>query len=71
MNTFKELMRIRQNIQGAKVFWIMPAVKPNIQEMVKIIAKNYNDTILPIKELSKDGIHPTSNGYKTLAKDSK
>ena len=39
--------------------------------MIKIIADNYKDTILPIKELSKDGIHPTSNGYKTLAKESK
>jgi hypothetical protein len=71
VHTFKELMKMRQNIQGARVFWIMPAVKPNIQEMIKIIADNYKDTILPIKELSKDGIHPTTNGYKTLAKDSK
>ena len=71
MNTFKELLALRQAVDGKKVFWIMPPIKPAVQDAVRIIAKNYNDTILEIPELSKDKIHPTSSGYKKLAEMTK
>ena len=71
MNTFKELLLLRQAIYGKKVFWVMPPIKPSVQDIVRIIANSYNDTILEIPELSKDRIHPTSNGYKKLAEKTK
>lgn len=71
MNTFKELLLLRQAIYGKKVFWVMPPIKPAVQDIVRIIANSYSDTILTIPELSKDGVHPTSNGYKKLAEKTK
>lgn len=66
MNTFKELLALRELVAGKKVFWVMPPIKPAVQDMVRIIARNYKDTILEIPELSKDKVHPTGRGYKIL-----
>ena len=71
VNSFRELLALRQQVTGEKVFWIMPPIKPHIQEMVRIIAKNYKDTILEIPALSSDKIHPSTRGYKQLAEVTK
>ena len=71
MNTFRELLLLRQRIYARKVMWVMPAIKPGVQDIVRIIANSYSDTILTIPELSKDKVHPTSNGYKYLAEKTK
>jgi lysophospholipase L1-like esterase len=71
MNTFKELLLLRQQIYAKKVMWVMPPIKPSVQDIVRIIANSYSDTILTIPELSKDKVHPTYNGYKQLAEKTK
>ena len=71
MNTFKELLALRQLVSGKKVVWIMPPIKPSVQDIVRIIARSYKDTILEIPQLSKDKVHPTSTGYKQLAEMTK
>jgi hypothetical protein len=71
MNTFKELLSLRELVAGKKVFWVMPPINPAVQDMVRIIARNYKDTILEIPELSKDKVHPTGRGYKELAEMTK
>lgn len=71
VNTFKELLMLRKLVLGKKVFWIMPPIKPAVQDMVRIMARNYKDTILEIPELSKDKVHPTGRGYKQLAEMTK
>ena len=71
VNTFKELLTLRDLVAGKKVFWIMPPIKPAVQDIVRIIAHNYKDTILEITELSKDKVHPTGRGYKELAEKTK
>ncbi len=71
VNTFKELMTMRQRVEGKRVFWIMPAIKPHIQDIVKIIANSYGDTILPITRLQPDGVHPSWAGYKEIAEKTK
>lgn len=71
INTFKELLALRQSVDAERVSWILPPIKPEVQDVVRIIAKNYGDTIMVIPELSKDKIHPTYNGYKQLAKEFK
>jgi lysophospholipase L1-like esterase len=70
VKTFHELMAIRQLTDAGRVYWILPANKPEVREIVEIIAKNFGDTILPITSLSKDGVHPTTAGYKELAEKS-
>jgi lysophospholipase L1-like esterase len=53
------------------VFWILPAIKPDIQEIVRKIAAQYGDTVLPITRLQKDGVHPSWAGYKELGEKTK
>jgi lysophospholipase L1-like esterase len=75
VHTFKELLTIRQRAEGKRVFWILPAgnLKASnvdikiLQDWVQIIAKNFGDTVLPIKRIQPDGIHPSWAGYKDLA----
>jgi lysophospholipase L1-like esterase len=72
VKTKAELQRIREKVgTSARVFWILPAIKPDIQEIVKQMAREYGDTVLPITRLQKDGVHPSWAGYKQLAKETK
>jgi lysophospholipase L1-like esterase len=49
----------------------MPAIKPDIQRIVLKIAVANNDKIIYIKNLSKDGIHPSQAGYRQIVEDMK
>jgi lysophospholipase L1-like esterase len=71
VKTEEELRTIRKLTKADRVYWIMPAIKPNIQEIVKKIATEYGDTVLPITRLQPDGIHPSWAGYKELAEKTK
>ena len=71
INTLKELFVIREVITARHVYWIIPASNPDIQEMVEIVAYKFEDKILRIPEVSKDKVHPTTNGYKSLANSTK
>ena len=66
LNTEIELMALRSFINSDHVFWIVPAIKPEKQEIVKKIARYHGDTFVIIPELSQDKIHPTYKGYKQL-----
>ena len=68
VHTFKELLAMRQRVDAAKVYWIMPAIHPNVQDIIEIIARNFGDTIIKTKKLQPDGVHPATSGYKELAK---
>jgi lysophospholipase L1-like esterase len=72
VKTKAELQRIREKVgTTARVFWILPAIKPEIQSIVSDMAKEYGDTVLPITRLQKDGVHPSWAGYKELAEKTK
>jgi lysophospholipase L1-like esterase len=72
VKTKAELQRIREKVgTAARVFWILPAIKPEIQAIVNNMAEEYGDTVLPITRLQKDGIHPSWAGYKQLAEKTK
>jgi lysophospholipase L1-like esterase len=71
VKTESELKTIRLNTKADKVYWILPAIKPNIQEIVKKIATENGDIVLPIRYISPDGVHPTGRGYKDLAERTK
>jgi lysophospholipase L1-like esterase len=67
IKTEAELETIRQLTKADRVYWIMPAIKPNIQEIVRKVATKYSDVIIPITKLQPDGIHPSWAGYKEIA----
>ena len=74
IKTEKELFKLRERVQAERVYWILPAGNAKtseipvvrIQEYVESIAEMYGDWIIRIPSLSKDGIHPTGNGYKKI-----
>lgn len=71
IKTRKELETMRAKVKGSRVFWILPAIKEPIQNIVKEIAQANGDTVLPITRLQKDGVHPSWAGYKELASKTK
>lgn len=68
INTERELRSLRHRVTArARVYWIVPAIKPEVVEIVRIIAAHNGDAVLTINHLSSDGVHPTTRGYKELA----
>ena len=71
VKTEKELQTIRELTKADRVYWILPAIKPDIQEIVQKVATQNGDVVLPITRLQPDGIHPSWAGYKDLAEKTK
>ena len=71
IRTQEELENLRAKVQAHRVFWILPAIKPEIQRIVKVVAALHGDTVVPITRVQPDGVHPSWAGYKQLAKDVK
>ena len=71
VNTRKEIEAIRAKVVAKRVFWIMPAIKPDVQAIVKSVAEAHGDTIIPITRLQTDGVHPSWAGYKAIAEATK
>jgi lysophospholipase L1-like esterase len=71
VRTVWELQQLRVRVKADHVFWIMPAIKPDVQKMVRTVAESYGDTIIPITRLQPDGIHPSLAGYKNIAESTK
>jgi lysophospholipase L1-like esterase len=42
-----------------------------MQRLIRQIALDWGDTVLPITQLSPDRVHPTAAGYQQLAKGTK
>jgi lysophospholipase L1-like esterase len=67
INTRSELNTLRQLVKADIVFWILPHNNPSIHGFIRELAEDYRDVVLPIANISADGIHPTAKGYKLLA----
>jgi len=68
IKTQAELERLREKVTAGCVFWILPAIKTDIQEIVKKVAAQHGDTVVPITRLQPDGVHPSWAGYKELVR---
>ena len=70
VKTELELRKLRAEIKADRVYWISPGLhlKPVPQLAIERIAAEYGDVVLPRPEahMSRDGIHPTGQGYKIL-----
>ena len=75
VKTERELRSMRERVKAKRVFWILPAGNlaesgvniEDIRHIIKEIAAQYGDNVLPINRLSSDKIHPTGSGYRDLA----
>lgn len=70
IKTRDEIEALRSKVTG-RVYWILPAIKPEVQKIVKDVAFLNNDTIITIPDLQRDGVHPTAKGYKEMLKEIK
>ena len=79
VKTVTELRTIRDMTKAKRVFWILPSgVHPknnvpvsDIQKMVRQVAEENGDIVLPVTRLQTDGIHPSTAGYKDIAEKTK
>lgn len=72
IKTKPELQRIREKIgTKSRVFWILPAINPDVQTIIRNIATEYGDTVIPITKTSPDRVHPTQTHYRELAEKTK
>jgi lysophospholipase L1-like esterase len=71
VKTKEEIVKIRTAVSAKRVYWILPAVKPEVQAIVREVAAGFGDTVLPITRLQPDGIHPSWDGYKELGAQAK
>lgn len=79
VNTLQELLKVRNKIHAKKVYWILPYGNSplskvsitQIQEIVRSIATEYNDTVIEITSLQADKIHPSWAGYKQIVDEVK
>ena len=74
VKTYDQLFEMRQRVGAKNVFWVLPAGNlkasnvpiERIQGFIREIAYSYGDTVLPIRGLQPDGIHPSWAGYKDI-----
>ncbi len=79
VKTEAELITMRAKVKAAKVYWILPVGNlpkggvaiETIQRIVEKIANANGDIVLPITRTQKDGIHPSTAGYKSIAERTK
>ncbi len=72
IRTKHELEKLRSRVVAkSKVYWILPANRPTVQNIVKEIAEKNNDIVVPITRLQQDGVHPSWAGYKEIAEKTK
>jgi lysophospholipase L1-like esterase len=69
IDTFEELDTLRQLVKADRVYWILPAIKDSKRQAVEKVAEKNKDFIIDSRKhaLSPDGVHPTGNGYKSIA----
>jgi len=71
VRTVWELQQLRSKVQAERVFWIMPAVKPEVQDMIRVVAQAHKDMIITIPNLQRDGVHPSWAGYKKIVEQTR
>ena len=73
IKTFEELDTLRQLVQADRVYWILPNIKETKRKAVWEVAQKYNDYVIDARGVARspDAVHPTHNGYKELAKQTK
>ena len=71
IKTESELRNIRQLTKADRVYWILPANKQGIRDIVFKVANDYHDRVVKIADVSTDGVHPTGKGYKMIAEQTK
>ena len=73
IKTFDELVALREQVKGSRVYWILPNIKDNKREEVQRVADLFKDYVIDARkyDVSPDKVHPTYRGYKHIADDTR
>lgn len=73
VKTYEELLTIRKLTKADRVYWIVPNIKPEVQQAVWKVANKFKDTVINSRnyDLSSDHLHPTGIGYKKIGEITK
>lgn len=73
LDTYEELDTLRQQVHSDRVYWILPNIKESKRKAVWMVAQKYGDHVIDARNFdrSPDAVHPTYNGYKQIAKETK
>jgi lysophospholipase L1-like esterase len=73
IDTYEELMALRENVKSDRVYWILPNIKEDKRKQVWMVATKFGDIVIDARNhaRSPDHIHPTYQGYRTLADDTR
>jgi hypothetical protein len=71
-----QLLSTRDKIKSPNIVWINPPCNDKFcnkeaNYVIQTISTLYGDTIIETVKLGRDGIHPTSTGYKEMAEQIK
>jgi lysophospholipase L1-like esterase len=73
INTFEELVSLRQLIDADRVYWIVPNIKETKRRAVLAVADRYKDFVIDARQhdTSPDQVHPTYKGYTSISEKTK
>jgi len=71
--TKNNIQTLRSHITARKVYWIIPNIHKWVRYDVITVASSYGDVTIDAHSVprSRDGIHPTSVGYRRIASEIK
>ena len=70
IDTYEELLALRQLVQADRVYWILPNIKEEKRKAVWMVADKFKDNVIDARnsDRSPDNVHPTYQGYKDIAR---
>ena len=71
INEYSELLSVRAGMSAKKVIWLVPAHNERAATDARIIAATFGDHVIEIRDYPRapDGVHPTGESYKLIAKE--
>jgi len=69
--TRRALFVLRSHITAARVTWLIPAIKPDIRDVIERIALHNGDGMIDLIAFPRgtDHVHPTGAGYALIASE--
>jgi lysophospholipase L1-like esterase len=65
--TVANLQRVRDNVRGSTVFWLLPPHHEYARGAIREVAARFGDRLIDCTpEVGRDGLHPTAAGYRKL-----
>jgi lysophospholipase L1-like esterase len=73
VNTYGKLLEVRTKIISRQVYWIVPNEQTNkhLYQDVNTIAAMFGDQVIQTNKYQSDRVHPTMQGYKELAEQTR